>query len=388
MSKTRAPFIPRRRLPRPRLVSRPAPGGALPFDRRSFLGSLLAGAALAAVGCDKDDPPAATTPSSRGVSIAEVRAGEDLFGYVVRVRGGHDEALYKAILGAANEYKEGDEALGIHALDQATRDNARALLGNTRLGDLRAHPLHRDAVLALIEGAVDEGAAARVAGWTMAELREFLLREDEPAIKAVMVGLSSEIIGMIVKLMTNDELIAVSRKVFNPLPGSNIGARGYLGARIQPNSPTDNVDDIVWQVFSGWSYAVGDVVLGNNPVSSEVDSVAAIELALKDVLVTFGLQDTLPHCVLAHIDVQAAAEGEYPGSTALWFQSLGSTDDANATFDVSVDKMLAHAAQRGGKFGLYFETGQGADATNGHGAGFDMVVHEARKYGFARALTG
>ncbi|HEU4405081.1 MAG TPA: ethanolamine ammonia-lyase subunit EutB, partial [Polyangiaceae bacterium] len=47
-----------------------------------------------------------------------------------------------------------------------------------------------------------------------------------------------------------------------------------------------------------------------------------------------------------------------------------------------------HAAQRGGKFGLYFETGQGADATNGHGAGFDMVVHEARKYGFARALTG
>ena len=40
-----------------------------------------------------------------------------------------------------------------------------------------------------------------------------------------------------------------------------------------------------------------------------------------------------------------------------------------------------------GKYGLYFETGQGADATNGAGAGFDMVVHESRKYGFARALT-
>jgi ethanolamine ammonia-lyase large subunit len=48
--------------------------------------------------------------------------------------------------------------------------------------------------------------------------------------------------------------------------------------------------------------------------------------------------------------------------------------------------MLAHAKQRQGKYGLYFETGQGADATNGAAAGFDMVIHESRKYGFARAL--
>ncbi|MCK5835882.1 MAG: ethanolamine ammonia-lyase subunit EutB [Desulfobacula sp.] len=34
---------------------------------------------------------------------------------------------------------------------------------------------------------------------------------------------------------------------------------------LQPNSPTDNIDDIMWQVFCGWSYAVGDVVLGTNP---------------------------------------------------------------------------------------------------------------------------
>ena len=34
--------------------------------------------------------------------------------------------------------------------------------------------------------------------------------------------------------------------------GSQIGAKGYLGARIQPNSPTDNVDDLRWQVFAGF----------------------------------------------------------------------------------------------------------------------------------------
>jgi ethanolamine ammonia-lyase large subunit len=171
------------------------------------------------------------------------------------------------------------------------------------------------------------------------------------------------------------------------LPGSRVGAKGYLGARIQPNSPTDNVDDIRWQVLAGWSFALGDVVLGNNPVSSTPESVAAIEMALKDLLVTFGLEQVLPHCVLSHIDVQAEVERTHPGSTALWFQSIGGCDDANRTFDISTEKMLNYAGSRTGQFAFYFETGQGADFTNGHGHGFDMVLHEARKYGFARALS-
>ena len=163
--------------------------------------------------------------------------------------------------------------------------------------------------------------------------------------------------------MSNEELIAVGAKVFNPLPGSKLGARGYMGARIQPNSPTDDPEDIRWQVLDGWSYAVGDVVLGTNPVSSDVDPVAAIELALHDLLVTFELQDVLPHCVLvAHRRPGARSRKLQPGTTALWFQSLAGIEAANQTFDVTLEKMLEHAARRTGKYGLYFETGQGADA--------------------------
>ncbi|HAW30087.1 MAG TPA: ethanolamine ammonia-lyase, partial [Planctomycetaceae bacterium] len=158
-------------------------------------------------------------------------------------------------------------------------------------------------------------------------------------------------------------------------------------ARIQPNSPTDNPDDIFWQVLDGWSYAVGDVVLGTNPVSSEPESVAAIELVLRDLLVTFGIEQVLPHCVLSHIDVQAKVERRSPGSTALWFQSIAGSDAANQTFDIDLKKMRDYARSRTGQYGLYFETGQGADFTNGHSHGFDMVLHESRKYGFARALT-
>lgn len=358
--------------------------------------ALLGGASTLAIGCAEDGPilpqpqpepePEPLVCTEGKVCIPEILEGEDVIAYVVRIKGAYDHAFYKAVIGAANEYKEGDDALGISADNETSRANARILLGNTLIGDLADRPMAEDNVYSLILETTDAAALEGARGWTMAELKAFLLEKTEDEIKAVMIGLPSDIIGMVVKLMTNEELTKVGQTVFNPLPGSNIGAKGYMGARIQPNSPTDNTDDIIWQVLNGWAFAVGDVVLGNNPVSSEVASVHAIEAALKDVLDAFGLADVLPHCCLAHIDVQAQVEEQFPGSTALWFQSLGSTDAANATFDVTVEKMLAHAAKRTGKYGLYFETGQGADATNGHGDGFDMVVHEARKYGFARAL--
>ena len=361
----------------------------LALRRRTFMMGLLGGvAATFAAGCGSDPiapaPGAPTVPS--GVSIPEIGDGEDVIAYVTRVKGKYDHEFYKAVIGAGNDFKEGDEALGIAAADDLSRENARKLLSNTKIGDLVDRPMLEDAVYELVMNATDAAALEGVRAWKMSELKSFLLEKTEDEIKAVMVGLPSDIIGMIVKLMRNEELIKVGQTVFNPLPGSNLGAKGYMGARIQPNSPTDDTTDILWQVMNGFAFAVGDVVLGNNPVSSEVASVHAIEEVLKDVLVTFKLEDTMPHCCLAHIDVQSEVEKQFPGSTALWFQSLGSTVDANATFDVTVEKMLNHAATRSGKYGLYFETGQGADATNGHGAGFDMVVHESRKYGFARAL--
>ncbi len=355
--------------------------------RREFLGALAGG--VAGMGLSPLDSGslvrAALAPAR--VNLRDAKATEDIFGYIRRVQGAFDLKLQKQILGAANEFKEGDETVGVAADDAASRNQARRLLANTRVGDVDAHPVLEDQLFGVLAQSVDGQAAAKTAGMSFGELKQFLLDQDEATIKSAMPGLSSDVIGCIVKLMSNEELIAVGAKLFNSLPGSQIGAQGYLGARLQPNSPTDNVDDIRWQVFDGWSYAVGDVLLGTNPVSSEVDSVAAVERALQDVLITFGIEDLMPHCVLSHVDVQAKVEQTHAGSTALWFQSLAGCDAANDTFDISSQKMLGYAAERTGKYGFYFETGQGADFTNGHSHGFDMVLHESRKYGFARALT-
>tara|TARA_R110002124_G_scaffold156600_1_gene323689 strand:+ start:1081 stop:3354 length:2274 start_codon:yes stop_codon:yes gene_type:complete len=319
------------------------------------------------------------------VSIPEIIAGEDLFFYINRMRGTFDPVLYRKLLGAANEFKEGDQMIGVAAADQSSRLHARSLLANTRIKEINAHPVYQDQLNDYITPEQTVTTSSTVE--TVGDLKQFLLTENEAAIKQLSQSLSSDVIGCVVKLMSQQELITVGSKIFNPLPNSQIGAKGYLGARIQPNSPTDNPDDIFWQVLDGWSYAVGDVVLGTNPVSSEPESVAAIELVLRDLLVTFGIEQVLPHCVLSHIDVQAKVERRSPGSTALWFQSIAGSDAANQTFDIDLKKMRDYARSRTGQYGLYFETGQGADFTNGHSHGFDMVLHESRKYGFARALT-
>ncbi|MFP6694781.1 MAG: ethanolamine ammonia-lyase subunit EutB [Pirellulales bacterium] len=354
--------------------------------RRSFIGAAMGGAAGLALELGGPGRLAAAPPVP-GVNIPKIDPAEDIFTYVRRIQGKFEVELYRKILGAANPLKEGDQIVGVAAAGEASRVNARKLLANTRAADIHAHPPHRDHLYRVLENSLDKQAGAKAADLTIGELKRFLLTQDQNAIKSIAPGLSSDVIGCVVKLMSNQELIAIGAKVFNPLPGSHIGAKGYLGARIQPNSPTDNVEDIRWQVFDGWAYAVGDVLLGTNPVSSEPGSVAAIQHVLKDLLVTFGLDQVMPHCVLSHIDVQADVEQQQPGRTALWFQSIAGSDAANATFDVTIDKMLAYAAQRTDRYGLYFETGQGADFTNGHSHGFDMVLHESRKYGFARALT-
>jgi len=325
--------------------------------------------------------------SAAAVTIESVDKGEDVFAYVNRIKGKFDQTLYQQVIGAANDFKEGDATIKVAADNDTTRVYARMLLANTKIKDIHEHPLFVDNLQKLIWDSVNQEQYNKVKDMTMGELKNFLLTSSEADIKGIMYGLNSDVIACVPKLMSNAELATVGQRIFNVLPGSKMGAKGYLAARIQPNSPTDNTDDVQWQVFNAFSFATGDLVLGNNPVDSNVDSVAAVENTLADILKTFSIEKTMPWCVLSHIDVQAKVEKKYPGSTALWFQSLAGCDQANATFGITNEKMIEYAKSRKGqRFGMYFETGQGADFTNGAGNGFDMVVHESRKYGLSRVL--
>lgn len=129
---------------------------------------------------------------------------------------------------------------------------------------------------------------------------------------------------------------------------------------------------------------MGDTLLGTNPVDNSVTSIARLEAALRDVAMTFGIDKHLPWCVLGHIDQQATVAQVDPQLVPVMFQSLAGTDTCLRTFGLTVDKLVRYA--RSGQRGFYFETGQGADFTNGGAHGVDMVVLEAYKYGLARGL--
>ncbi|PDT54680.1 MULTISPECIES: ethanolamine ammonia-lyase subunit EutB [Sinorhizobium] len=353
------------------------------ISRRDLL--VMAGTAAATLASYR---PSARAALGEGVfAIEEVKQGEDVFGYIGRIKGGFDQTAYQQVIGAANAFKEGDEAIEVGAEDETTRRNARALLANTKINDLHQRPLFEDDLHKLIWQTTDRAQYEKVKDWTMGQLKEFLLAEPEENIKGIMNGLTSDTIGFVPKLMSNEELVSLSQKIFNVMPGTRMGAKGYMGARIQPNSPTDHPDDIVWQVFDAFSYATGDIVIGTNPVDSTVASVVAVQRALKDIVDTFGLGEVIPWCVLAHIDVQAEVSDSFPGTVSTMFQSLAGTDDCNKIFDITNEKILKYArAKEGERYGLYFETGQGSEFTNGAANGVDMMVLESRKYGFSRAV--
>ncbi|AUX76819.1 ethanolamine ammonia-lyase subunit EutB [Sinorhizobium fredii] len=353
------------------------------ISRRDLL--VMAGTAAATLASYR--PSARAALGEGAFAIEEVKQGEDVFGYIGRIKGGFDQTAYQQVIGAANAFKEGDEAIEVGAEDETTRRNARALLANTKINDLHQRPLFEDDLHKLIWQTTDRAQYEKVKDWTMGQLKEFLLAEPEENIKGIMNGLTSDTIGFVPKLMSNEELVSLSQKIFNVMPGTRMGAKGYMGARIQPNSPTDHPDDIVWQVFDAFSYATGDIVIGTNPVDSTVASVVAVQRALKDIVDTFGLGEVIPWCVLAHIDVQAEVSDSFPGTVSTMFQSLAGTDDCNKIFDITNEKILKYArAKEGERYGLYFETGQGSEFTNGAANGVDMMVLESRKYGFSRAV--
>jgi ethanolamine ammonia-lyase large subunit len=282
----------------------------------------------------------------------------------------------------ANEFKEGDLLVG-GTRDAQTRKAARERLAALRIGEINRTVFVEDEVSETLMRSLNQRLAADIAHLTLAELKQKLLRADSTNfVRQYQAALSSETIAAVVKLMNNEELASVSHKIFNPLTDERyaIGSSSHFGARIQPNSPGDDEEEILFSILEGLSYGCGDVILGLNPASDDVDTIIRLEQLLQSVVDRLNLPTR--YCVLSDMVKQTTARART--KVEVGFQSLAGTSKAiTGMVGLDVDGLLDLAK---GFNGLYFETGQGSAVTNGAAEGVDMVTLESRAYGVARFI--
>lgn len=282
----------------------------------------------------------------------------------------------------ANEFKEGDLGIG-GTRDDHVRREARGALAALSLGDIASADFVEDQVTEALHLSLDPQLAADVAHLTVAEFKRMLLSpQGANWIERHRNGVSSEAAAAVAKIMTNEELGALARRLFNPLPGKGIaiGAPGHFGSRVQPNSPGDDETEILLSILEGLTYGCGDVILGLNPASDDIDTIIRLEQLLQSIVERLRLPTR--YCVLSDIVKQTNARAQT--RVDVGFQSLAGTSKALwGMVGLDVDGLLALAP---GFDGLYFETGQGSAVTNQAAAGVDMVTLEARAYGVARLI--
>ena len=299
----------------------------------------------------------------------------------------------KDVLAKANEIKSGDVLAGVAAESAEERIAAKRVLSELTLEDLRLNPvvpLEEDEVSRIIDSDVNEAIYRSVKNWSVAELREFILRSEtgNEELHRLSRGLTSEMVAGAAKLMSNLDLVLGASKIKNLAHcNTTIGQSGCLAVRLQPNHPTDNVDGILASLREGLSYGIGDAVIGLNPVD---DTLPAVIRSL-ETLYHFVEEWQIPTqtCVLAHITTQYKAL-QKGAPVHLLFQSIAGTEAGNTAFGINAS-ILQEVYEAGLKEGratgpniMYFETGQGSELSAEAHHGADQVTLEARCYGLAR----
>jgi ethanolamine ammonia-lyase large subunit len=306
----------------------------------------------------------------------------------------------RELFAKANEEKSGDQLAGSAARSERERVAAKRALADVHLGDIVDQPLidpDHDDVSRLLLDTLDAGIFQPLRSRTVGEFRELLLDDatDEAEFRRLCWGITPEIAAAVAKLMSNKDLVLAAGKVRNVTRCRNtLGERGVLGIRVQPNHPADDLAGILLAAVDGLLFGCGDAVIGVNPATDSVDTVATILRGLDRLIETCGIPTQA--CCLAHVTTQLAClERGVP--VDLLFQSIAGTQAANASFGVTLsllkegrERVQESHRQRDvswvGDQVMYFETGQGSALSAEAHHGVDQLTLEARAYGLARTL--
>ena len=299
----------------------------------------------------------------------------------------------KEVLAKANEEKTGDRLAGLAAESAQERVAAKVVLSAVTLQQLRenpAVPYEEDEVTRIIQDDLNETVYNRIKGWTVAELREWILSENTTGddIRKVSRGLTAEMVAAVCKLMGNLDLIYAANKItITAHCNTTIGLPGTLSCRLQPNHTTDDPDGITASTLEGLSFGAGDALIGLNPVTDSPEQVGKILRRFQEIKEHWAIPTQI--CVLAHVTAQMKAVKQ-GAPCDLIFQSIAGSQKGNEAFGFNADtleearQLLLHQGTSEGPNVMYFETGQGSELSSNAHHDTDQVTMEARCYGFAK----
>jgi ethanolamine ammonia-lyase large subunit len=284
----------------------------------------------------------------------------------------------KTLLAKSTPLRSGDALAGLAAESAEERVAAQMALADLPLAtflDEAVVPYDTDDVTRLILDTHDRHAFAPVAPLTVGGFRDWLLSyaADESTLARLAPGLTPEMAAAVSKIMRAQDLILVAKRCRVETGfRTTLGLPGRLSTRL----------------LDGLLLGSGDAVIGINPVSDSPRTVALL-LGLLDRL-RLRWEIPMQACVLAHVTTQLEALRQ-GAPVDLIFQSVAGTQDANASFGVTLpllDEARAAALELGrgtvGRNVMYFETGQGSALSAGAHHGVDQQTLEARAYGVAR----
>lgn len=295
--------------------------------------------------------------------------------------------------GQGQRAKAADRLQGVAAETVTERVAAKIVLSELTVGELTENPTvpyEKDEVTRVNLDGLNQPTYQRFKGMTIGELREWILDHKTTGDDLVRScrAFTGEVAAAVAKLMSAMDLVYGASKIHHITRcNTTIGQPGVLAFRNQPNSPTDDPEEILIQMMEGVSYGCGDACMGINPVENNVESTRRIA----DAVYSFICRNDIPTqlVVLSHMTTQMDAIRK-GAPLSMIFQSIAGTEAANNDFGVSrqlcteaYELACQHALSTGPNL-LYFETGQGSEVSIGADCGVDEMTLEARTYGFGR----
>jgi ethanolamine ammonia-lyase large subunit len=300
----------------------------------------------------------------------------------------------RTLLAKASPLRSGDQLAGIAAASEEERVAAKMALAQLPLRaflDEPVVPYETDEVTRLIIDGHSPQAFSEIAHLSVGDFRNWLLSSetDTDALVRIADGLTPEMAAAVSKLMRNQDLIIAARK--RPVVTrfrNTIGLPGRMSVRLQPNHPTDDVKGIAASMLDGLLYGCGDAVIGINPATDNLPAITTLLVMIDEFRQRYDVPTQ--SCVLTHVTNTIAAI-EKGAPVDLVFQSIAGTEQANASFGISLalldearDAALSLGRGTVGDNVMYFETGQGSALSANAHHGVDQQTCEARAYAVAR----